>query len=694
MNEVPYTLPNYYVRKCYSEYYTLILKTLEKYCYITLTGTPGIGKSMFYAYVFQHYIMRPRTTIVAASFPDSSVPMGVTVFRDNLTESWQGTNWDGFIQKAYKAASERGDDVIHLYDGPPPFPPCYRSKMVSFTCPNKRWIRETQYEQMAYKLYMPLWTLDELFDTANHLRLGTGIIQKIPERFAIFGGVARGLFSADKNFVSGLMNRLTREVYRTDPLSELQRLLNKSKKFDFFEHEDLSNGMIQPGPYHIAGASNFESVGSFYSDPSSPKRTRRMLLFLSSGSPAKGKGIVALLKAVGPNKSGVDFVCVDDSEKAINNDEYTCPNYYVRKCFPEYYERILEKLKTFNIVTVTGTPVVVFHDDGTHTEPSDDEDNDIFIRKTHGAALTRGIHVTYLCDGPPELPPALPSEMVCFTSPNESWRRKMEDNVTACRLYMPLWTLGELIDAAKYLELRTDITEKIEERFAIFGGVARGCLSADKRLVADMAQHLIDDIADMSFFELELLVKNEEELTTRHRVLGKSKEFCFFDHEDLSSTMLQADKAEPYHIARATNFETVDYFHCPRRPNFMGRVFSRKRKLLLFQMIGPSRFTARGNRILTLLRAVGWLDRAVEGPESRVALIFVCPDGSDVAIDRKERIQWTSVANGESVTVIPGIDGETTEALARVNVKTLGDFRLKLSELKESSEEWLVECEV
>ncbi|KAL3669179.1 hypothetical protein V7S43_005563 [Phytophthora oleae] len=106
--------------------------------------------------------------------------------------------------------------------------------------------------------------------------------------------------------------------------------LGNSKDFCFFSHDDLSRDMLQSGPYHIMRASNFESMDSFYYDPSGFKRM--MLVFqtiVSSRFPVKGKGIVALLRAVGwldkaqkdPTRVALMFVCVDESEKVIDRKQ-------------------------------------------------------------------------------------------------------------------------------------------------------------------------------------------------------------------------------------------------------------------------------------------------------------------------------------------------------------------------------------
>ncbi|KAL4116486.1 hypothetical protein PRIC2_011939 [Phytophthora ramorum] len=44
-----YELPKFFVRRCYPQYYRLILDLFRTLHIITVTGTPGIGKSTFYA---------------------------------------------------------------------------------------------------------------------------------------------------------------------------------------------------------------------------------------------------------------------------------------------------------------------------------------------------------------------------------------------------------------------------------------------------------------------------------------------------------------------------------------------------------------------------------------------------------------------------------------------------------------------
>jgi len=60
-----------YVRECFDQYYDWILGNINgKYPLVTLTGTPGIGKSMFHVYFFQRLNREyPRVRIVTATLP-------------------------------------------------------------------------------------------------------------------------------------------------------------------------------------------------------------------------------------------------------------------------------------------------------------------------------------------------------------------------------------------------------------------------------------------------------------------------------------------------------------------------------------------------------------------------------------------------------------------------------------------------
>ncbi|ETM97666.1 hypothetical protein PPTG_20118, partial [Phytophthora nicotianae INRA-310] len=76
-----------YVCECYSRYYELALHdrfTRDKRC-VTATGSPGIGKSMFYGYFFNRF-QRDKNyrgfAIITASFSNDSELKNVVAFKD------------------------------------------------------------------------------------------------------------------------------------------------------------------------------------------------------------------------------------------------------------------------------------------------------------------------------------------------------------------------------------------------------------------------------------------------------------------------------------------------------------------------------------------------------------------------------------------------------------------------------------
>jgi hypothetical protein len=70
--EDSYDNDKFYVRACYNTYYHEIMDNLfgkRDYFYISVTGTPGIGKSMFYLYFLNRYrFENPGKSVITASF--------------------------------------------------------------------------------------------------------------------------------------------------------------------------------------------------------------------------------------------------------------------------------------------------------------------------------------------------------------------------------------------------------------------------------------------------------------------------------------------------------------------------------------------------------------------------------------------------------------------------------------------------
>ncbi|EEY57736.1 uncharacterized protein PITG_00304 [Phytophthora infestans T30-4] len=284
---------------------------------------------------------------------------------------------------------------------------------------------------------------------------------------------------------------------------------------------------------------------------------------------------------------------------------YPISHFYVRDCYPEYYELILKTLYECNykIVTVTGTPeskmkeAVVFRGGADCGSASGSSHQ--FIRDAQVAALKRKDEVLFLYDGPPDIEPKMPSKMVCFASPNEQWLSKVSKKEEACTLYMPLWDEGELIAAAASLKMPIS-PQKIEERFSIFGGVARCCLARNEKFVIARKRELESDIAETF-------------------VCQESDDFYFFNSEDLSRETLRLG---PYHISRASNYESIDSFYYP-------------------------------------------IQCASETPTN----------DSQPSLARKQPIPWSPAADSNQVSIIKHIDDAKMKQLFDLEIKTVRDLR-------------------
>eukprot|EP00644_Phytophthora_capsici_P003875 jgi/Phyca11/505742/fgenesh2_kg.PHYCAscaffold_15_\ len=199
--------PKYYIRECYDEYYTLVNNMLgnEEEC-VTVTGTPGIGKSIFYAYFFQRLQKEKKgknTWIIAAAYHKDKLKLSFG-YKDNCDDVEKFRSVEK-ITDFVSAALEEKKSVILLSDGPPERL-WGETQMVVFTSPNDSWLRSVRKDNCT--LYMPLWTLTELQEAAEMLALqgrdGSCITDEVIEkRFYTFGGKREEIIQSLQNIPEG-----------------------------------------------------------------------------------------------------------------------------------------------------------------------------------------------------------------------------------------------------------------------------------------------------------------------------------------------------------------------------------------------------------------------------------------------------------------------------------------------------------
>ncbi|KAG3039573.1 hypothetical protein PC119_g2071 [Phytophthora cactorum] len=129
-----------YLSKCYEEYYRAVEELLvveEERC-VTVTGTPGIGKSIFYAYFFDKFwwVHRVEWIVIAASHERDNHLNGLAFFDNDggtMTYPWSDDKTLSNVLNALttRLAKQRKEDegkrdvdkqkkVFFLCDEPPP----------------------------------------------------------------------------------------------------------------------------------------------------------------------------------------------------------------------------------------------------------------------------------------------------------------------------------------------------------------------------------------------------------------------------------------------------------------------------------------------------------------------------------------------------------------------------------------------
>ena len=175
-----------FVRDCYSVYYDKVMEELEKTPLITVTGTPGIGKSLFYLYFFLTYRQdNPNERVLTASFTQER--------KLKECKLWKSVNEaagaeDPLFKEYDKIPNEAC--ALYLYDGGPEMEPNGSTRMVAFSGRNAIWFSITSKYEMHVAVYMPNWGPMELKLAADALDLELGE-QELAKRISLFGGTAR-----------------------------------------------------------------------------------------------------------------------------------------------------------------------------------------------------------------------------------------------------------------------------------------------------------------------------------------------------------------------------------------------------------------------------------------------------------------------------------------------------------------------
>ena len=240
-----------FIRECYHDYYSMVMSFLnEGRTKIVVTGTPGIGKSIFYMYFFERYIMdRPNQNqrVVVAAFNKKRVLMSCKEWKDGE-----------LIALDKLPVGKEGD--LFLFDGPVGFVPA-DATMICFTSPNEKFLQEMIKFKSAYRLrYMPNWTLLEQRCARDAIQLGINDA-KLRQRWGYFGGTVRYTFENDLETVKLAAMNVNQALRKIKSMRDLSLCFDGNGPDGMVVHrllhyvlkdKDDIDGRLQPASRRIA----------------------------------------------------------------------------------------------------------------------------------------------------------------------------------------------------------------------------------------------------------------------------------------------------------------------------------------------------------------------------------------------------------------------------------------------------------
>eukprot|EP00475_Leptophrys_vorax_P046321 TRINITY_DN9904_c0_g1_i2.p1 TRINITY_DN9904_c0_g1~~TRINITY_DN9904_c0_g1_i2.p1 ORF type:complete len:226 (-),score=50.89 TRINITY_DN9904_c0_g1_i2:951-1628(-) len=162
--QFPYESTNIYVRDCYPHYFGILWHDLfvDRKQSVLITGTPGIGKSMFYIYVLEMLKTNLKdTVIVLASFSKlRDMECGIILVPGQEPV---------MLEEGAKIPEIK--NAVYLYDGIPKVVKKRDAKTVIFASPNHEFLKEHSKNPTMRNRFMPLWSESEIFEAAELLKL-------------------------------------------------------------------------------------------------------------------------------------------------------------------------------------------------------------------------------------------------------------------------------------------------------------------------------------------------------------------------------------------------------------------------------------------------------------------------------------------------------------------------------------------
>ena len=220
-----------YIRQAYIDIYEMYI---EKNDFILVSGTPGVGKTIFSFYVLYRLLKAvPDASVLYASAKGN---YAVYLEGDNVVVA---DNQEQFRECATYYMFDCGDGSKMQIDIGAT---SASRKTIVFSSPNKKHYKEYEKsfiyscERKGVIVYMPTWSLMELQFCRRHL-FSCITSEGLERRYNLWGGVPRAIFNISES--NG--ERLLRGLIVTNSLKDITRLATSihASQFDSVSHRIL-----------------------------------------------------------------------------------------------------------------------------------------------------------------------------------------------------------------------------------------------------------------------------------------------------------------------------------------------------------------------------------------------------------------------------------------------------------------------
>lgn len=216
-----------FIRFCHDFYYEAILtKLAEGDKCVSLTGTPGIGKSVFYQDFFRRYRRdNPEHRALAAAYNKNGELKQARVYHPN----------EGIVNLGEMPKYNEHECDIYLIDGAPKTEPTAVQAAVIFTSPKEDWFDQMRKYPNHGVMYFLNWTFPELqlANKALNLEIKDSALW---ERYLVFGGTARYTLSRKQEFVNQGLKDLNDGLKKIGSFEQLKKCFDKQKEMKDVVH--------------------------------------------------------------------------------------------------------------------------------------------------------------------------------------------------------------------------------------------------------------------------------------------------------------------------------------------------------------------------------------------------------------------------------------------------------------------------